>query len=248
MPLYSPIAPVRLLRELHYKRLLSNYLLLLAHDVNNHPEEYVKLLSDMDDAFGARLFVILDNGVIENGSPVSLDDLLRAANTVQASVVVAPDVIGDLAETKRLVAEQADKIYQRYPIMLIPQGETFDEVYECINWMSHNVKGVNTYWGVPRWMANKFGTRRDIIKAIAAFDSRTRIHLLGMSENQRDDLECALHPQVMGMDSANPLVLGWNGKSMRDGGHMDRKDYWERATLNPQMCANVKWVHDALRG
>lgn len=248
MAKYSPVAPIHILQGLHHKGLLTDYLLLLAHDVLAHPHEYEVLMEDMNVAFGHHPFIIMDNGVIELGQPVTVGQLLWAADTVHASVVVSPDVLKDLTATKKLVMEQSSKIRAKYKMMLIPQGGDPGQVYDCIEWMHNKFPGNMQYWGIPRWMTNEFGSRLGIMQRINELGSNQWMHLLGMSEKRKDDLTCARMPDVIGIDSANPLVLGWAGNNIEHTPlHVPRNQYWEEARLNQQMCDNVSWMHNELR-
>ena len=74
-----------------------------------------------------------------------------------------------------------------------------------------------------------------------------QIHLLGMSNNFVDDMACTSMPNVMGIDSANPMVMGYQGISIWDRvgiEHLPRGDYWECVTLNKCMEDNVDWMND----
>lgn len=254
MPQYSPIAPVHMLQELQDKNLLGNYLLLLAHDVVAHPRKYNDLLFEVRDHYEPdNVFVIMDNGVVERGAPVPLEELLDAASIVDASCVVLPDVIGDFSATRRLVTSQLCPIANDYPIMCIPQGKNLQEVYDCIDWMAEFLAQnmfKDTYWGIPRWISNKLRSRRSVVNYInMAYGNK--IHLLGMSEHMGDDFKCLGMKNVMGIDSANPLVLGMNDILMYNTmmyEHLPRDNYWQMPKMKEQMVMNVAWMHDAVSG
>ena len=250
MPRYSPIAPVHILHELHRQGDLGNYLLLLAHDVLEHPQEYMDLLFEVREDHNDDVFIILDNGTVERGAPVELHEILDAASIVEPSCVVSPDVIGDALATRKLVMQQGSVIAQDYPLMLIPQGKTKDEIETCIDWMANSfTPNQAPYWGVPRWFANTFGSRQYCVRYMGHFHSERKMHLLGMSKYMRDDWMCCKAPYVMGIDSANPLVLGYNGIEMHDMmeyTHLDRDDYWEQPKLTELMTQNVEWMHHAI--
>lgn len=253
MPQYSPIAPVHILQQLHDRNKLGNYLLLLAHDVLEYPLQYSNLLFDVRSAHEAdSTFIILDNGVIERGAPLRVDDLLEAASLVDPSCVVAPDVVGDFPATQKLIMTEGHLIARDYPIMFIPQGKTIDEIQNCIDWIAASFHGETLrqgFWGVPRWVTNKLGSRRKIIQYLTDSFSPCRIHLLGMSKNLRDDFTCLHSPYVMGIDSANPLVLGRAEIQMdhfMQYEHLEREDYWKCSRLIGDMEFNVEWMHEAL--
>jgi hypothetical protein len=260
---YSPIAPVHILRELYNADLLDGYLLLLAHDVLKHPKEYHDLVNDVRMSYCDLEYeplVIMDNSVIEQGTSVDIADLLEAASIVEADVVVAPDVIGSYIETKKSLMTHGDLIRQSYSLMLVPQGNSVFEVMRCVDWMSGTFESTAimenaTYWGIPRWVANRFESRSSIVHYINLLHkykpAMAQIHLLGMSQYYRDDVYAACMDNVIGIDSANPLVLGLRGQLISYSPyaappHMDRGDYWEQPSLNTTQQCNVERIHDDL--
>jgi len=250
MAKYSPIAPLPILLQLKERKLLGDYLLLLAHDVCKYPREYEELAFDLGD----EATIIMDNGTIENGSPVSLAMLMEAASIVNANVVVGPDVVGDFQETQKLMIEQADFIRQDHELMLIPQGDCLEEICECIRWMDERYQTpTSQWWGIPRWIANEVGSRSGPINYInnyARGNAPPKIHLLGMSHDLRDDIECSKTLSVTGIDSANPLVLGYNNRRLnayKEAAHIPRGTYWDECIeVNEMMAGNVEWLRDVL--
>lgn len=93
------------------------------------------------------------------------------------------------------------------------------------------------------------GTRTVILNYINTKCPKAKIHLLGMSRKLRDDQKCLKLPNVIGIDSANPIVMGLMGMRMRQGDwtHMDRGNYWECEILHTEALENVEFMHNALR-
>ena len=194
----------------------------------------------------------MDNGVIERGSPVPVGELLEAACLLEVNCVVTPDVLGDAPATKKLVMDQGHLISRDFPLMRIPQGACVADLFSCIDWLNTRLapnSGDPSYWGVPRWIANRMGSRTPVIDYINEICPRARIHLLGMSHNLLDDQHCLRLPNVTGIDSANPIVIGIHGISMRRGiwQHMDRGSYWEEEILLPVAAENVEFMHNVVR-
>jgi hypothetical protein len=243
---YSPVAPISVLQGLYDRNILGDYLLLLAHDVIKNPYAYEEMVEVVMPST-----IIMDNGVIENGTPVSLDELMEAASIVDADIVVGPDMVGDFVGTKKLMIEQADFILENYQLMLIPQGDSYHEICECIRWMDERFHTVgDMWWGIPRWITNKLGSRSAPITYINNYcraEGQTNIHLLGMSKNLDDDIMCAKTLSVRGIDSANPLVCGWLGYSIQHGVHHDRGIYWEECKeVTDLMAQNVEFIRHAI--
>ncbi len=248
---FSPIGPVKVLRKLLEGHALGNYLLLLAHDVIEHEADYVFL---MDETMSAKNrmndFVIMDNGVVELGKAMPFKDVIEAADIVQADCIIMPDVIGNFEETRRAVEWEMHSLKDcDYPIMKVPQGKTPKELAGCVEWLITAFPAdVTDYWGIPRWVANNHGTRADIIDYINTVTPNAQIHLLGMSNNHRDDLRCARKYRVIGMDSANPIILGLmnNYMGINKYHHPKRGNYWEAEDINYNVLRNLNYVREAI--
>lgn len=253
MPKYSPVAPIQLLEQLYVKGRLGNYLLFLAHDVLENMHSYHDLINDLKMKYEDDLFIIMDNGVIERGAPVSIGGILEAANIVDANCIVAPDVVGDLAGTKKLMMDRDVALIRHdFDMMFVPQGKALSQVYQCIDWMDEKfpTNGSTRYWGIPRWIANEVGSRVGPILYINTYldHGTTKIHLLGMSSMLEDDIRCAQMRNVMGIDSANPLVAGHMGMFMGSVHyrHYERGDFWKVEKLPQGAIDNINWVRHAI--
>ena len=244
---YSPIAPITILQILQESEVLENYLLLLAHDVLASEADYVFLMDEMAHPKLAAEMIIMDNGVIELGKALPFEDVIAAAEIVTAECIIMPDVLGNLEETQLVVALEMDKMREcDYPIMKVPQGKDYQEVVYCIKWLT-DVMPVTLnkdYWGIPRWIANELGTRGPTIEYINRYNKHPKIHLLGMSNNWKDDLYCSHLPNVIGIDSANPLVLGLKDHYMGDLEyyHAERGDFWDQTDINFNVLRNINYV------
>lgn len=249
---YSPIGPLPVLRQLQELGLLGNYLLLLAHEVLKEPRGYIDLVDAIISTPEDPRFIIMDNGVIERGAPVNVGDLLEAANLVEADCVVTPDVIGDASATKKLIMDQGHIVSRAFPLMRIPQGTCHADVFACIDWLNDRLpsNGGLSYWGVPRWFTNALTSRSPAIDHINEVCPKAQIHLLGMSTNLQDDQRCLLRPNIIGIDSANPIVMGLMNMKMHQGlwTHMDRGNYWDCKQIHSAVVANVEFMHNALSG
>ena len=246
---YSPIAPIHLLQQLYREGALGDYLLFLAHDVLAHPEEYETLVAVLRDE-DKEPFIIMDNSVVELGHPMVADDVIEAACVIEASCIMTPDVLGNFEKTQTLVLQDRQELmHSGFPLMRVPQGSTIDEIKQCIEWLSDRIPphfAHENYWAVPRWVTNNFGTRIEIIQYILATQADPKIHLLGMSKNVADDLDCTTIAHVMGIDSANPLVMGQAGLHMSDEhtyAHWDRGSFWAHKLLTTAAIDNVRYMH-----
>lgn len=251
---YAPIGPLPLLRQLEERNLLGKYHLVLVHEVLKDIDGYREMFLDKG------YFLILDNGVVENGYPI-VGPLSFIAQRIGATCVCVPDHMKDKDKTLR----SAEMFLRGYKgmhwafqaVMLIPQGKTEAEIAECAFELHAMFVDVapTIYWGVPRWIANELpGGRLPTVRGLQRprfrnkhFPEEPNIHMLGMSNDFADDILCTRQQFVMGIDSANPLVLGQKGIAIGGGaGHPERKsegfDFWQEKLLKPLTLANISEV------
>lgn len=255
MARYSPIGPLKVLTQLQNARKLGNYLLILCHDVMKHPDGYAALLSG-DLSLGEheasqREFIILDNSVIELGEAMHAQKLLEVAELIRPDCIVLPDILGDTGATIEAARNASELKDSPFGLMKVPQGETTEDLVTCIRWLYENMnrEGHDDIWGIPRWISNKFGSRQSIVQYINQLCESPRIHLLGMSKHLEDDLRCCSFPNVMGIDSANPLVAGSRHAKMRigDAHHYSRDAYWDwDREFTSAMWDNVNYVRERI--
>jgi len=251
---YSPVGPIKILEQLQDADALGNYLLLVAHDVLADDIGYSLLLDNMHDPGDADEFIIMDNGVIEHGKAMVFGGVLDAAEIALPDCIVMPDILGEFAATRNLVESQMHLIKDSpCPLMLVPQGQDLSGIVRCIDWLAEEIQPLwpdKNYWGIPRWIANKCRTRAPVIDYInrLGMDPAPQIHLLGMSNDWADDLLCAIHANVIGIDSANPIVRGLLNQRMEtdDPQHVTRGDYWKVTGINGCVLENIAYVREAI--
>ncbi len=243
MSRFAPVAPVEVLLQIKERKMLNNYMLLLAHDVVEKPAEYAKLMHNFEGT------VILDNSLIELGKPVDVDTMLAAAAIVKPTFAVLPDKLDDREETVRMSIEALNTWFKRLPpntgAMITAQGKSDEEAVWCIDDIvgrgsKQNCRIDKLMVGVPRQVTNIRGTRSRLVQLLV--QSKYQVHLLGMSNNFADDIMCAHLYGVSGIDSASPLRAGWEQK--RYDGTTDwmrnRDDYFRECKgFNMDMAYNM---------
>lgn len=203
---FSPVGPIGLLEGLKELEILGDYLLLLAHEVLKTPKRYVELLKGAQSTY-----IILDNGVIELGQAVGLEqmvdarDIVRDARGWAPDMIVLPDVFDDMEGTITNAFFFHDIYMQNFErLMAIPHGKTWAQFMLCTQRLAE-LEGVKM-WGIPRILQHNLGTRSWACH-YATLQSRLPVHLLGFSGNVKDDM-CTCWGDSVGIDSSLPLVLG----------------------------------------
>jgi hypothetical protein len=178
---------------------LGNYQLLIAPIVLRDPKGFKAFFQEHDDHF-----VIVDNGVIELGRSLKVEDLYHAARLVDAQLVVMPDTIDDAPATIRQTAAALAEfrvLDKATDTMGVVQGTTFEECMEC----ARDLVDLGVDWlSPPRGLTKNLGTRVPLVQALAS-EFGLPMHVLGFSDNIEDDLKAAVaHRSVRGIDAATP--------------------------------------------
>ena len=250
-PNYAPVAPIEIYYVLDRLGLLGEYHFLIAHDVLEHLSYYERFYARRR---GKRDFVILDNGLIELGAPLSAKDLARAAKAVNASLLILPDKLLDAKATVELSLKAAEELSDidlgHCRLMAVAQGRSVEEALECARSIYMKVPRVAAF-GVPRAMTKQIGTRcvlaRDLYRLWGL-----PIHLLGFSDNLVDDMLSVRQEGVMGIDSAMPIWLGNSGRLLPNNPAENfvagrrPENYWEMDDITSEAAWNIvtirKWL------
>lgn len=248
---FAPVAPLDTLIELHRQGVKLDYLLLLAHDVAERSADW----RDACREYFAESFIVMDNSLIELGHPCSKATMEVACNATNPNVVVLPDKLKDASATLSMSAHAIDDwagVVGNAEFMGVAQGDTKEEVLATVSELKYLPRV--GYISIPRVVAQQFGTRSWAIEYAATLCGglTPRVHLLGFSDDVKDDLDCARMRGVMGIDSAVPIrsaMRGIYGEQMLWVDCGPRGDYWEQAKHAPaiHVAGNVSWVQEQLR-
>lgn len=78
--------------------------------------------------------VMLDNGMFEEGKPLSVDELFELCEAIQPNVVFAPDQVGDKVTTLEMSKEFHRKVREAkkpWNVAFIPQGANPVDIAHC---------------------------------------------------------------------------------------------------------------------
>lgn len=249
---FAPVAPVDLLQDMLNIRpdICGAYHLLLAHEVLAKPEEFAAWATSMRLAhMGRNVEVIMDSSVIELGLPMTITQILEAADIVNANTIVLPDIIGDQQATHHLVIDAMEyPEVKKYNTMFVPQGENWDEYVESLEFAAKYKVG--TCIGLPRDAVKYLNSRYKLALMTRIINKRKPIHLLGFSNtNVWDDFYTAVSVEgIIGIDSAVPVRAGVNNIpfSLSRSDYGPRGDYWDSTEANTQVVSNVTHVRSLL--
>lgn len=216
MAQFAPVAPIQILEALQTQQVLGRYHLLLAHHVLEHPERFRALFQNISGAT-----IIMDNSIVELGASQNEDKVLEACKAIQDQasfpnyiIPVLSDVMGDGAATRELAHASYEwwgnamknLVSPLYSMMVVAQGDSWEDFTKTVDYflLSDKFPSIG-YVGVPRKLTEILGTRQLAIQYIDAVRPDIGVHLLGFSDDVTDDVICAQHPGVEGIDSAVPI-------------------------------------------
>lgn len=218
---FSPVAPIGLMEDMDELGLLGSYHLLIADKVLGDQRRYAELFEARREA-GIRDYIMMDNSLIELGHPLPAADLVRAVEIVHANTIVLPDSYGNMQETVERSVNGAYEMWGTLPdycsFQYVVQGTSVEEAMQGLEalrkWEPETGTSVLervTHLSVPRVFCDTVGSRKPLIHEVYR-RTGLPIHLLGFSENIKDDILSATMRGVTGIDSAMPI---WAGMQMQ---------------------------------
>jgi len=197
-----PTAYLEVIKDRPYHMALAH---LIGRD-KTYTEFYARMVTE-------NAFVILDNGVIETGRPMSIESIITKADMIGAQEIILPDVLEDAEATLDAVCETIEYARSHYKgkLMAVPQGKTFEEWIDCAKLMLE--MDVDTI-GIPKRLTKIAGRdgRLNALRELAWSLRGRDVHLLGCWENP---IECTMIQRaadnkqivpIRGVDSAIPYV------------------------------------------
>lgn len=213
MAKYSPVAGIAILEFLYASGGIKDYLLVLAHDMQDPARRYryKQLISGIKEQF-PNPTIILDNSLIELGESMDFGQVVRYGIDIGATHVILPDKLEDMVATRTASVNMLISYRERLaeanlePIGVL-QGRNLFELRAMAD-MYILEQGLK-YLAIPRIVANTLGSRSSICHYLGAAlpANPIKVHLLGCSNNILDDIKCCAFPGVTGIDSANPITL-----------------------------------------
>lgn len=199
-------------------------------------------------------FVLMDNGVVERGTPLPMDEILKLADEVRATEIVLPDRICDSVTTLRL-AETALKAAAGHGarLMAVPQGTSLNEWRECLREMlTWPIQSLGISRFTHRWSPDhRLHLLQNAPEMGEMWTSRRAIHLLGSQYGPREvrEIEAELPGRVRSIDSSFPTLYAQLGWSISCGRPKPTVEFDPHARLDEALLsANVRLWRAACDG
>lgn len=216
---YALISPTKFLDRVSS---LGDIHLVLAHLVlrDEAYREYYK---------NETKYKILDNGAFELRTPLSTEEILKAAELIGADEVVAPDVFLDAEASFNLTSMFTTKVKVlskepvTFKVMGVPHGNTFFSWLECFQRLYHHsridtigigyqsCKVFSSVWPDAKSLST---IRANLVKALTTHFTEKPIHLLGGGSNPIEVLQYKNIPTVRSIDTSFPFLCGQHGIQM----------------------------------
>lgn len=189
----------------------------LAHLVGTN-EAYTQFYREMGD--NEDKFLMLDNSVVETGTPMPVEELIEKAKMVNADEIIVPDYFMDCDATIEAAIDYIPVIRKALPnvrIMVVPQGKTIEEWTYCLREIL--LLDCDTI-GIPKVLtkiADHAQARLMLLTELQHILRGREIHLLGCWENPTEltVVQKYVHngaiPKVRSCDSAIAYVYAREG-------------------------------------
>lgn len=194
-------------------RVINDYPYVLAHllweGTEHYDEQYARFYRE---AIKRSKYSILDNSCFELGQSIPGEVLAKIYADYLPSLLVLPDVMGDVDQTINLTKEFLDSINSsEIKYMAVLQGKTKEEYERCLQYYnaidSIEVIGINY-----RDLAD--GTMRlsFLLEMHKQGKLKKSIHLLGCNNpiEFRQYLDTPFRGLIKSVDTSSPIIHGWN--------------------------------------
>jgi hypothetical protein len=253
MAKFGPVAPIQVLEGLYDQgpEIFGHYHLLLAHHTVAEADRFEALFKRIDDDGLIAPTIIMDNSIVELGGSVDFDMVKRATEIIvdacsEATVIpVLPDIMGDGAGTREVVADNYDRWSREMPgngFMAVCQGLDIDDYEESVRYLGLHARFPEITWlGIPRILVKTLGSRKGPVLLARMLSPKHSLHMLGFSDNMEDDHNCAHIKGVDGIDSAVPLRIPhpFNLHTIPE----PRDPTWfDTAHVNSDMLRNLEYI------
>lgn len=210
---FAVICPIPMLQDY---ATVSTYHMALTHLVAQSVNytQFYKRRSNAGD------YVMLDNSLIELGKSVTMEDVLRAAEAIQANEIVLPDVYKSHEGTVKAVEDalyKYPKELKKYKLMAVCHGSDPSDWLSCHNHLV-SIPEINTI-GIPKVAStfsqfNNMGRVRlcSTMEQNGLRSKKKEYHLLGVWNNPWPEIQqLSTLKWIRGVDTVLPVLMGIKG-------------------------------------
>lgn len=156
-------------------------------------------------------FIMLDNGAAENGHSIGIENVVRAAEMIDADEIIMPDVLDESRATIAATLAARQYVPERMRAV-VPQGRDWEEWQDCA--LALLEFKCRTICVAKRYEALK-GGRAYALKLIEdnGWHKTYNVHLLGCYRNPLGEIRNArkVAPWVRGIDTGAPIAYAQHG-------------------------------------
>lgn len=229
---FAPVVPYHMYQQFLINGYVPDSVLLLAHDVVAHPNEYNELFKEPS---WDSTTIFMDNSLVELKAAVDIEMVASAVETIDRPqvVVICPDVMAEAEASAKLTLDAWPEWswrFRNYETLVVLQGSKMNEFLGCAEYL----EPLDPDWvSIPRVTEGLFGYhRRELIPYIKAIFPDSKMHLLGFSDFIWEDLRAAASPHVSSIDSAVPFRMA--SKRIFSEVVRERGDWWKTGSFVPE--------------
>jgi len=188
--------------------------------------------------------IILDQGAAELGAAIDEELIMKVAEDLRPTIVVAPDVIHNGFETVLRTGTFIEKYEAQLrswgvKIMAVPQGENPAIYLSCF--MLFNTSSKIDWLGISKFHPADFGNRAKLLSSLEEFVTKP-CHLLGVGGLVSDLVEEREFEFAKANDTAKAIKLALQGLTLAEGDKRKPvKDYFGCTLPNQELVRqNIK--------
>lgn len=183
-----------------------DYNMLLSHIILDNPKYAKWVKNNLKDSYK-----IVDNSIVELGEAFNMEDLLRAANEVDANEIILPDVFRDGESTiekakESIVMLKNSKYWGRFKLMAVCHARSKEEFEKNFKELE-KIEEINVI-GIPK-VTSEWGNRNDFKELY--LNSNKEIHYLGCYDSFRELIEIVndedVYNKIRTIDTCLPSLL-----------------------------------------
>lgn len=204
----------------------------LTHLVKKYPE-YAKIVKNRP----SDCYVMLDNSIVELGESVSLQDILDAADEVNANEIILRDAYPNGPKTIERIREDIEYLREnnligKYKIMAVCHGQNIEEFKETFDFIN-SIPEIDVI-GIPKVLSRWCGARSNLKDIF--LNTNKQLHFLGSWYNLKELLDAPkdVWDRVRSCDTCLPSLYVIQNKTIFEDreGTIDLEENYPELTLD----------------